>query len=70
MARGRELNRHHEQRMKKKRKRDTVYHDDLPIGKHVKTPKLCSCFMCGNPRKYLGNAKDSKTIQELRNELP
>ena len=50
MARGRELNRHHEQRMKNKRKHDIVYHEEFPIGKHVKTPKLCSCAMCGNPR--------------------
>lgn len=70
MARGRELNRHHEQRMKNKRKHDIVYHEEFPIGKHVKTPKLCSCAMCGNPRKYFGNSKESKTIQELKNELP
>lgn len=70
MARGRELNRHHRERMKNKRKGDLVYHEEFPIGKHVKTPKLCSCVFCGNPRKFFGNSKESKTIQELRNELP
>ena len=36
------------------------------IGVYAHTPKLCSCHMCGNPRKYLGNSKNAKTIQELR----
>jgi len=36
------------------------------IGITTKTFTLCSCFMCGNPRKYYGNAKASRTIQELR----
>lgn len=26
------------------------------LGKVVNTPKMCSCFMCGNARKYYGNA--------------
>lgn len=25
----------------------------------------CSCYMCGNPRKFNGNGKNSKTRQEL-----
>lgn len=70
MARGREMNRHHRERMKNKRKDDFVYHEGFPIGKHVKTPKLCSCEFCGNPRKFFGNSKEGRTIQELRNELP
>lgn len=28
------------------------------------TTKLCSCAMCGNPRKFFGD----RTIQEKRNE--
>lgn len=31
-------------------------------GKAVATPAACSCWMCGNPRKYFGR----RTIQELR----
>lgn len=30
----------------------------------VETPTPCSCFMCGNPRKYF----KQKTNQEKRNE--
>lgn len=67
MARGRALNRHHKNRLKSKRKGDIVYHSEFPINKHVTTPKLCSCWMCGNTRKFLGNSKQAKTIQELRN---
>lgn len=26
------------------------------LGKVVNTPAMCSCFMCGNTRKYWGNA--------------
>lgn len=34
------------------------------IGIHANTPARCSCEMCGNPRKYLGNSKHGKTISE------
>lgn len=56
------------------RKRDVVkrkyyYHDEYSptqIGRYAHTPKVCSCYMCGNPRKYYGNSRNAKTIQELR----
>jgi hypothetical protein len=32
------------------------------VGMYSKTPKLCSCFMCGNPRRFRGEL----TIQERR----
>ena len=35
------------------------------IGVRAHSPKLCSCWMCGNPRKYF----NEKTIQEKRNEI-
>lgn len=35
---------------------------DRHLGMVVSTPKVCSCWMCGNPRKKLGEA----TVQELR----
>ena len=35
------------------------------IGIHANTSTRCSCEMCGNPRKYLGNSKHAKTHQEL-----
>ena len=49
---------HHAQRIKHKRKklvlerRHTAY----------RTPKPCSCWMCGNPRKWFGE----RTVQERR----
>ena len=33
------------------------------VGKKAHTPAMCSCHMCGNPRKYW----KEKTIQEKRN---
>ena len=38
---------------------------DLParrVGLYSRTPKVCSCFMCGNPRRFRGKP----TIQERR----
>jgi hypothetical protein len=32
------------------------------VGLYSKTPKLCSCWMCGNPRKFF----DKVSIHELR----
>ena len=72
------LRRHHIQRLKNKRKYDLHYYWGLmdnitrpaiqimPIHQHVITPAKCSCFMCGNPRKFYGNSKHGKTLQELR----
>jgi hypothetical protein len=35
------------------------------LKKHVITPVVCSCWMCGNPRKY----HKSLTLQEHRSLL-
>ena len=35
---------------------------DRQVGILAHTPELCSCYMCGNPRKHYGY----KTLQELR----
>ncbi len=55
--------RHHRARLKKKRQ---YYRGrrltDAALGIVVNTPTLCSCWMCGNPRKYFGE----QTIQERR----
>lgn len=32
------------------------------VGMYSRTPKACSCFMCGNPRRFHGKP----TIQERR----
>lgn len=62
----RALRRHHKNRMKSKAKK--VYHwltekQAIKAADHLKT---CSCYMCGNPRKY----KEGPTMQELRNAPP
>lgn len=36
--------------------------DPIIVGKYANTRQPCSCYMCGNPRKYLGE----KTIQEKK----
>lgn len=52
-------------RLKQKRKtywgRDRKL-DDRQLGIVVHTPAICSCWMCGNDRKY----QDERTIQERR----
>ena len=68
MAKGLAQKRHHKKRLKNKRKHDMVYHKEFSLNKYVITPKLCSCIICGNIRKFFGNSKHSKTIQELRQE--
>lgn len=62
----RALRRHHAARLKKKRqyyfyrwpKRLTV----AELGSVLNTATRCSCFMCGNPRKYF----KERSVQEKR----
>jgi hypothetical protein len=61
----RALRRHHVARLKKARRLDfgvppSDQDDPRRIGRHVTTPAACSCWMCGNPRRFF---KD-KTVQE------
>ena len=28
--------------------------NERAVGLHAATPKLCSCYLCGNPRRYFG----------------
>lgn len=62
---GRAFRRHHEQRVKR---RVAGYYGgyarDNPryIGKFAHARQLCSCWMCGNPRRRLGE----RTLQERR----
>lgn len=66
--RSRALRRHHEERIKERVKSyyGGYVHDARQIGKlaHARTP--CSCWMCGNPRKYDGEV----TMQEKRRRSP
>ena len=52
----RSQNRHHAERVKNKRSRyqnaHTTGKQDVAIGKVACTPAMCSCYMCGNPRKH------------------
>lgn len=63
----RAIRRHHTARLKQRRR----YHwgrdlsdDSRRLGIAVRTPKPCSCFMCGNARRYAGD-----TCQEMRAAL-
>jgi len=61
----RAIRRHHIERLKNNRR--THWNRVLSkeeLGMVVETPTPCSCFMCGNPRKYF----KQKTNQEKRNE--
>ncbi len=42
------------------------YTDPKVMAKFKEQPKLCSCWMCGNPRRVAWNVKDRVTIQERR----
>ena len=68
MTKGLAQKRHHKKRLKDKRKHDIVYHKEFSLNKHVITPKLCSCWLCGSPRKFFGNSKQGMAIQELQQE--
>lgn len=35
------------------------------IGKDARTPRCCSCHMCGNPRRKTFTTKSRLTLQEL-----
>jgi hypothetical protein len=35
-------------------------------GIHARTPKVCSCWMCGNPRRYWGSGEWRLTVQEIK----
>jgi hypothetical protein len=64
--RGRAIRRHHQQVAKARARRLLVLWE-LPadarrVGIHGSTRVICSCWMCGNPRKHLGE----QTWQELR----
>lgn len=55
--------RHNTQKARKK------YFNHLTHTNKFHDCKICSCVMCGNPRKYNGNSKQSQTVQELRSNI-
>lgn len=62
----RSLRRHHYIRIKNKRRTYWWNNVESPReGFVVDTPTPCSCYMCGNPRKYF----KEKTLQEKKFDL-
>lgn len=58
----RALRRHHLARMKAKARKALPHHPNAEqFANHL---KMCSCHMCGNPRKWW----NAKTLQELKAE--
>ena len=56
-----EMRIHHAKRMKAKRLKDHYTGNKAARApKAYKTPTPCSCWMCGNPRKWFGE----RTVQE------
>lgn len=59
-------NRSHKARLKERRKKyinvTTSKNIDVAVGVISNTPAICSCWMCGNPRKFFSEL----TIQEKK----
>lgn len=63
--RGRAIRRHHKERMKRKAAwvgRARWDWPDIPVGKYADNIAICSCWMCGNQRRY----SKQRTVQERR----
>jgi hypothetical protein len=63
------IRRHHLQRLKKARAFDQAIGegrqgDSAALGRHVNTPAKCSCWMCGNPRRYFDEKSRQERIQD------
>jgi hypothetical protein len=59
----RAIRRHHYQRLKRKRKNYWYRNlSDRHLGIVVNTPRVCSCPLCGNPRRHW----NEMTVQERR----
>ena len=39
------------------------------LGRMIKTPKPCSCYMCGNPRKFEGKITRKEALEISRDTL-
>lgn len=42
--------------------------DPRQVGKHSRVRGLCSCPMCGNPRKYFNKKTRQETIMDIANK--
>ena len=71
--RNRALRRHHTVRRKRWAERELGHMIDCHDGRRrrkfvgmlANTPKLCSCWMCGNPRRYSGEQPYQEIHQAL-----
>ena len=59
----RSIRRHHRSRLLKRRE---YYYNHRNDARVVDTPTPCSCWMCGNPRRF---SPHPRTIQELKADL-
>jgi len=70
----RSLRRHHRARLKANRRfhwgRD-LRQEPKALGQSIDAPCSCSCWMCGNPRRYFGERtlQERIAIERLREEL-
>lgn len=71
----RSIRRHHKERLKEKRKdycSNDLWNEEEQEERclciSIDTPKRCSCWMCGNPRRYM-KGKEKYTIQELKHNI-
>lgn len=63
----RAVRRHHRDRLIAKRKKVIWWAEHTPHGMLANTPCRCSCWMCGNPRKYYkAQWIGRRTIQERK----
>lgn len=65
----RSVRRHHITRLKKIRSKyywSWDYKNPKQVGKLVHTPALCSCHMCGNPRKHFRQRSFSELIDDFK----
>ncbi|MGJ0516078.1 MAG: hypothetical protein ACR65O_10080 [Methylomicrobium sp.] len=63
------IRRHHLQRLKKARAFDYAigesrHGDSAALGRHVNAPAKCSCWMCGNPRRYFDEKSRQERVQD------
>lgn len=45
------------------------WYDKKTMARFKEQPKLCSCFMCRNPRRVSWNKKEQLTLAERRQDL-
>lgn len=66
----RALRRHHAARLKAKRARYWGNSDKTPrlLGLLSQTPALCSCYGCGNPRRFFGELSISE-VREAQHSI-